>query len=340
MAPRFEIDEPGSDDANSPVALNQSESIDSTTPSHPPGMELPDSQLPSQGESRLEPGLSPQTDLILSGSGSSWRNEVAYRVSRYRARRRPSVPRYPSLTLKFETPEAKSRFDVPDAPTEHALAIDNSSVIEEGPALPEPGKLIEFPRPLMLPPRPLDELAEPVLDRPRILEVPEVSPPPPALGGILIEPSEAKPEEKRPGFEIPLQAASMSRRVAAAAIDAILVLAASALFDYVFFRIAKTVPPLPTSAEMALVLIASLWTIYQFLLLFFTGSTPGLRVAKLQLSRFDGDPVPRRLRRWRLLASALSAVSLGLGYAWCFLDEDQLCWHDRITRTYIAPRKS
>jgi len=25
-----------------------------------------------------------------------------------------------------------------------------------------------------------------------------------------------------------------------------------------------------------------------------------------------------------------------LGYAWCFFDEDQLCWHDRITRTYMA----
>ena len=340
MAPRFEIDEPGSDDANSPRALRQSESIDSTTASHPSGMEPPDSQLPSQDESRPEQALSSQADLILSGSESSWRNEVADRVSRYRERRRPSAPRYPSLTLKFEAPEAKTRFDVPDAPTEHALAIDNSSVIDEVEPLPEPGKLIEFPRPLMLPPRPLDELAEPVLDRPRILEVPEVSPPPPALGGILIEPSEPKAEEKRPGFEIPLQAASMSRRVAAAAIDSILVLAASALFGYVFFRITKTVPPLQNAAGMSALLIAALWTVYQFLLLFFTGSTPGLRLAKLQLSRFDGDPVPRRLRRWRLLASALSAVSLGLGYAWCFLDEDQLCWHDRITRTYIAPRKS
>ncbi len=45
----------------------------------------------------------------------------------------------------------------------------------------------------------------------------------------------------------------------------------------------------------------------------------------------------RRLRRWRVLASYLSAVSLGMGYAWVFLDEDSLCWHDRITHTYLAP---
>jgi uncharacterized RDD family membrane protein YckC len=68
------------------------------------------------------------------------------------------------------------------------------------------------------------------------------------------------------------------------------------------------------------------------------GSTPGLKLAKLELSQFDGRPVPRSLRRWRVLASVLSGLSLGLGYAWCFLDEDELCWHDRITHTYMAPK--
>jgi hypothetical protein len=56
------------------------------------------------------------------------------------------------------------------------------------------------------------------------------------------------------------------------------------------------------------------------------------------LARFDGSPASRPLRRWRVLASYLSAASLGMGYAWVFLDEDVLCWHDRITHTYLAPR--
>jgi hypothetical protein len=38
-----------------------------------------------------------------------------------------------------------------------------------------------------------------------------------------------------------------------------------------------------------------------------------------------------------VLAACLSAVSAGMGYAWVFLDEDALCWHDRITHTYLAP---
>jgi hypothetical protein len=41
-----------------------------------------------------------------------------------------------------------------------------------------------------------------------------------------------------------------------------------------------------------------------------------------------------------VLASYLSAASLGMGYAWVFLDEDVLCWHDRITHTYLAPKRS
>jgi hypothetical protein len=28
-----------------------------------------------------------------------------------------------------------------------------------------------------------------------------------------------------------------------------------------------------------------------------------------------------------------------MGYAWVFLDEDALCWHDRITHTYLAPKR-
>jgi uncharacterized RDD family membrane protein YckC len=84
-------------------------------------------------------------------------------------------------------------------------------------------------------------------------------------------------------------------------------------------------------------LIAVLWPAYQYSLLVYSGTTPGLRFAGLTIQRFDGTPAARKLRRWRVLASFLSALSVGLGYAWCFLDEDQLSWHDRITRTHLAP---
>jgi uncharacterized RDD family membrane protein YckC len=290
----------------------------------------------------------------------AWRNEVAARVNKYRARRRPREPRYPSLQLKFEPYEplpnnrpvtAESTVYAPSG--RQAISLDSAAPSAEVPSLepleyvaPPPAasettaRILEFPRSLtFMPPQPLDELAEPVFDRPRILEVPEMEPPPPALGGILIGPVEQPSMERRPGFEVPLQSAPMSRRLAAAAVDALIVLCALSAFSYIFFRITSTVPPLQRSAGMIVILAGMFWLAYQYLLLVYTGTTAGLKLAKLRLDRFDGSPVPRRVRRWRVFASALSGLSLGLGYAWCFLDEDELCWHDRITRTYMAPIK-
>ena len=82
--------------------------------------------------------------------------------------------------------------------------------------------------------------------------------------------------------------------------------------------------------------LAVFWAAYQYLLVTYSGTTPGLRLARLELTRFDGTPAGRRLRRWRVLASFLSAVSLG--YAWAFLDESSVLGTTRITHTYLAPR--
>ncbi len=298
----------------------------------------------------------------------AWRREVAARLSHYRARRRTREPRYPSLQLKFETePSAPLPAEPPPLPAPVVREIVDYVPASSAPriTLAEPANQAQlysqqYPQtyPRILPaveteatakviefasynpaPRALDELAEPVLDRPRIIDTPELAPPPPALGGLLIEPVEAPANERRPGFEIPLQSAPMSRRMVASAVDAALVISAFAAFAYIFFRITAELPPLGKIAGTGVVLIGLLWSAYQFLLLVYSGTTPGLKLARLELHRFDGSPVPLRIRRWRVLTSVLSGLSLGLGYAWCFLDEDRLCWHDRITRTYMAPRK-
>ncbi len=152
-------------------------------------------------------------------------------------------------------------------------------------------------------------------------------------------PAEEKEPEKRPGFEIPLQTSPMSRRLCAMAIDAIIVFSACALFGYIVLRIAGEITLSVAAVEVLTVVLAIFWSGYQYLLLIYTGSTAGLSLTQLQLRRFDGSSVPRRVRRWRVLASILSAVSLGLGFAWSYLDEDALCWHDRITHTYLAPKQ-
>jgi uncharacterized RDD family membrane protein YckC len=174
------------------------------------------------------------------------------------------------------------------------------------------------------------------MERPRIVEAPELLPPPPAMGGILIESARELEMERRPGIDFPLQLVSISRRIAAAVLDTFVIASALTAFGYIFLRMNSTMPPLRETVELAAGLLFIMWPAYQFCFLVFTGSTPGLRFAKLQVSHFDGSAASRKLRRWRVLASLLSWISLGLGYVWCFMDEDQLCWHDRITKTYLA----
>ncbi|MFZ1005857.1 MAG: RDD family protein [Candidatus Sulfotelmatobacter sp.] len=175
---------------------------------------------------------------------------------------------------------------------------------------------------------------------PRILEAPELVPPLPALGGITIDPAPQPEFERRPGINFPLQTAPLGQRILSAFLDGIIIAAACALFGFIFWKVTDSRPPRLQLLSMTAGILGVFWAAYQYLLLVYSGATPGLRLARLQLARFDGSPAGRRLRRWRVLASFLSAASLGMGYAWAFLDEDSLCWHDRITHTYLGTKRT
>ncbi len=135
-----------------------------------------------------------------------------------------------------------------------------------------------------------------------------------------------------------MQGAPLGLRLAAALIDGLIIATATALFGFIFWKVAAVRPPLVQVLGLAAGIPCMFWAAYQYLLIVYAASTPGLRVAGLELTRFDGTSTTRSLRRWRALAGCLSGLSLGMGYAWVFLDEDALCWHDRITHTYLAPR--
>ena len=318
-----------------------------------------------------EETATPESSAPLGDDAPAWRDELSARLNRYRARRRVRPPRYPSLNLQFDAVDTSALAAAPagevalpkfESVSNHALALDGmmpgpatadpppQSRPETAPELtPQPArytvphlgaKIIEFPRFAWGPPAPPpDQLAEPVSDRPRILEVPEVAPPPPALGGITIEPAQREELEKRPGIDVPLQSAPLGQRLLAVLVDGIIIAAAAALFGLIFWKVAAVRPPRMQLLGLATGIPCLFWAAYQFLLIVYSGSTPGLRIAGLELARFDGSSTARSLRRWRVLASWLSGVSLGMGYAWVLLDEDGLCWHDRITHTYLAPKR-
>src|ERR1700694_58286 len=62
-------------------------------------------------EANIAPNSDPNSD--------SWRVEVASRLARYRTRRKPRTPRYPSLLLPFDAPESWSRL----APLSGSMAV-------------------------------------------------------------------------------------------------------------------------------------------------------------------------------------------------------------------------
>jgi uncharacterized RDD family membrane protein YckC len=245
-----------------------------------------------------------------------------------------------ALALDGMQPNISSLENVPVFPPAPEISVESAPQSLAQPKAQTGAKIIEFPRFAWAPPPPpLDQLAEPVIDKPRILEVPEVAPPPPALGGITIEPPPREEIERRPGIDIPLQSAPLGLRLVASLIDGMIIAAASALFGLIFWKVTFFRPPQIQLIGLATGILCLFWAAYQYLLIIYAANTPGLRLARLELTRFDGSPTTRSLRRWRVLASWLSAVSLGMGYAWVFLDEDVLCWHDRITHTYLAPIK-
>ncbi len=335
---------------------------------------------------------------------NSWRQEVAVRLERYRTRRKPRTPRYPSLLLPFDAPETRLCSAPPPASSSLASATtaaqiehdsnfqtnEEESALIPGPSLGQPGqtscrgettpateqdpyphlryatdsgaKVIEFPRSAAIPVFQAPELAEAVFDRPRIVEVPEILPPPPALGGMLIESSHRESNDRRADIPVAFPSASIARRALAAFIDGAVLapclLAFAAIFVYlnpVYLNsgmvyvnasmkhsLGQSLNLILRSARGSWLLVVALgmvamlvWATYKFLFIVYTGSTPGLRIARLRVARFDGSPLNRRSRRWRVLASFLSAFSAGLGYFWCVLDENGLCWHDRITQTHV-----
>jgi uncharacterized RDD family membrane protein YckC len=77
------------------------------------------------------------------------------------------------------------------------------------------------------------------------------------------------------------------------------------------------------------------WTAYQYLFLVFSGQTPGMQMAQLELCGFDGAYPSSRIRAQRAIAVLVSCISVGLGFLWALIDEDHLGWHDRITKTYL-----
>jgi uncharacterized RDD family membrane protein YckC len=327
--------------------------VGSGTPIVTPQLDVPETRL-------VEVATTEPPEFYRPVEPPVWRDEVSSKVDAYRAKRGRGGRRYDpssSLSLNFETLEDQA------APIPARYAAVRLEMVERAPET----NLIEFPKPmpvasvsavaavasvaadlpladLTLPELPpADELAEPMVDSPRILDVPDhvQAVPEQPLADIQLD----EPEHEfsmadaiaAANAELPMPVAPPGPRIAAGMIDLLIVLTASAIFGMIFMMIAKELPDGRNFLAAAIVLPGILWSTYHYLFLVRCATTPGMQMAQVGLAHFDETKrVTRKQRQARALAMIVSAMSLGLGFAWAVLDEDRLTWHDRISHCFVA----
>ena len=320
-------------------------------------------------DSVIFPRESAHEGTSTAGENEDWRDQVASRVNNYRERRgrklegefsmrfdfeplperqdlarQPIPPPDPLPDISFETPLATAGTDlsfldavdpVTAPPPQDPPAPDWSALSAH--AEDANTNLIEFPRSATL--IPVYEVAEPVLDKPRILDVPE-QPAYPTISGPLFADlsfSDLTPHEPPPEvFGPPVPIATIQQRVFAALVDGTLVATGIVLFLVIVLSLMDSVPPARDLAVLTATAVLSVWIAYEYLFLVHGEGTPGMRLFKLQLVNFSGEPAPQRQRGYRALALLMSGISLFAGFFWAFADEDTLCWHDRMSQTYLS----
>lgn len=131
----------------------------------------------------------------------------------------------------------------------------------------------------------------------------------------------------------------MSLCMLAVVVDTALAMAAFLIAANVAMRHIATLPSVPRVLEIysaaGFMLIGA-----AYLALFYAlaEGTPGMAFAGISLLTFDGE-APTRAQRFRRLLSLLASVlPMGLGVVWAIFDEDHLCWHDRLSQTYLRTK--
>jgi len=130
--------------------------------------------------------------------------------------------------------------------------------------------------------------------------------------------------------------AGLLRRLAALAYDLLLLTAVLACYSFVVIVARGAAVPAGTawySASLPLIAFAFFgwgWT--------HGGQTLGMTAWRIVLQSEDGRSLGWRQAALRFVAMCLSALPLGLGFWWAWLDRDGLTWHDRLARTRVVYR--
>jgi len=244
--------------------------------------------------------------------------------------------------------------------TESQDALDSGEMYEAVEAAqPIAANLIEFPREIVATRRMRPRITEALVedDEPQQLSIFEVDPnsvstvPMGAAARTVEEPAwigsswqqielEDQPQTLPDYYAIQpdvpkLYQAPFSRRMMATMVDAALILSLVWGTAYLVASQFDHLPGLRIAEVCGVIAALGFAALYEWFFLTFAKVTPGMRYAQLSLCTFD-DEVPNAAQvKGRMKAMLISVLPVGLGVVWSIFDEDQMSWHDRLSKTYL-----
>ncbi len=258
--------------------------------------------------------VSTLTDAKLA-AGLEWRQEVSSRLQDYRMRRQGlAAARGAQSALPFDT----------DSEPEYAPSVPlggfgaGAAAAAAAPA-PAPAKKANG-RPAQQPERFEIEIS-PLENSPRLRT------------GQTAARAEAARDAHTHGFLV----ASLAERRKAAVIDVGLLVFSYGGMLALFTVLGGHIGFNKLDLTVAGATFALFYAQYFVLFTIFGGCTPGMMLRRLRVASFDGAMPTSRQMAWRSFGYLISAGTCFLGFIWALWDDDQLCWQDRISQTYLTP---
>jgi len=242
---------------------------------------------------------------------AAWRGELAQRLDAYRSRRRKLAPNAAQSQFAFDSPHGKTQTSSAVADPPAPFEEDFSFSI----AIGRPAK-------------------KDLVDESRM--VIDVSLPPDSESNPQTQDTEDR-RKSLPGLH---PVASMDDRRLAALIDFCCLLFAYGGFLALFGSLGGQFTLSKLSAAVYTTTFAIVYLQYFSLFTIFGGTTPGMMMRGLQVVSFSGEPPTPRQMLLRSAGYLLSVGTVFLGFLWAMWDEDELTWHDRLSRTHLSAAQS
>jgi uncharacterized RDD family membrane protein YckC len=263
------------------------------------------------------------TSTLSTDASVAWRGEVSERLASYRARRGKTAPNEDQSELPFER---AAEIPVPGI---------NVAVAEQPGSAPTAAAPDDFSFTIAIgrtAPRPADE-AQMFIDVSLPVEAGGRNQRPPAQEQVAAAEPQLDSAQHRAG-QYPV--APLEERRLSGLIDAACLAFACGGFLALFGSLGGQFAFSKLNAAVYAASFAIVYLQYFALFTVFGGTTPGMMLRGLRVADFSGEQPSTRQLLLRAAGYMLSAGTFFLGFLWVQWDEDELAWHDRISRTYLS----